>query len=139
MPSRRNHASGGTRGMSRMPPLPPSSLGYPMAPVAAEEQGALSDAQLCERAVLAIWHSLDEHDLVDENVRQELARILEPLTALALGDRPQRLIKTLRMPNPLDPANLYWLTRRLLTLVPELQAAASAFNRLGGHRPAPLI
>lgn len=83
-------------------------------------------AQLCERAVEAIWRRLDGHDLLDEQVRDELATMLEPLTELALGDRPQRLIKVLRQPNPLDPSHLYWLTRRLLTLVPELQAAATS-------------
>jgi hypothetical protein len=116
-----------------MPPIAPSSLGYSV------EMGAPSDADLCERAVLAIWHSLDEHDLVDENVRQELATILEPLTHLALGDRPQRLIKTLRQPDPIDPSILYWLTRRLLTLVPELQATARALNGPGGNRSSPLL
>jgi len=84
----------------------------------------LSHAELCERAVQAIWRSLDEHDLVDEQVRSDLAMMLEPLTALAFGARSQRLIDILRLPNPLDPSHLYWLTRRLLTLVPELQAAA---------------
>jgi hypothetical protein len=118
--------------MPAMPQLPPGSLVYPMG------METPSDAELCERAVLAIWHSLDEHDLVDEHVRQELARVLEPLTGLALGDRPQRLINTLKLPNPIDPSHLYWLTRRLLTLVPELQAAASAFNRLGDQRSPPL-
>ncbi|MGJ7509692.1 hypothetical protein [Variovorax sp. GT1P44] len=129
MPSRRSHAPTETRGV---PQVPPSTLGYPIP------MGAPTDADLCERAVLAIWHSLDEHDLVDEQVRLELARTLEPLTALPLGDRPQRLIKTLRLPNPLDPSHLYWLTRRLLTLVPELQAAATAFSRPGGNRSSTL-
>lgn len=78
----------------------------------------------CERAVRAIWRSLDEHDLVDEHVRSELATILESLAELPLGNRPQRLIAVLTQPNPLDPSHLYWLTRRLLTLVPELQAIA---------------
>ncbi|WP_143044901.1 hypothetical protein [Variovorax sp. YR216] len=86
---------------------------------------------LCERAVRAIWRSLDEHDLVDEHVRDELATILEPLTELPLGNRPQRLIGVLKQRNPLDPSHLYWLTRRLLTLVPELQAIAH-----DGHPPA---
>ena len=118
MPSRRSHLAGGpARGM---PPIPPSSLGYPM------DLTKPSDAELCERAVQAIWRSLDEHDLVDEQVRHELAMVLEPLTALPLGDRPQRLINTLKLPNPIDPSHLYWLTRRLLTLVPELQATAMA-------------
>ena len=118
MPSRRSHlAAGPARGM---PPIPPSSLGYPM------ESTKPSDAELCERAVQAIWRSLDEHDLVDEQVRHELAMVLEPLTAMPLGDRPQRLINTLKLPNPIDASHLYWLTRRLLTLVPELQATATA-------------
>ena len=43
-----------------------------------------SDAVLCERAVLAIWRSLDGHDLVDEHIRGDLAAVLEPLTALSL-------------------------------------------------------
>ena len=92
---------------------------------------APSDAELCERAVQAIWRRLDEHDLVSERVRDELARVLEPLTAFQLGGRPQRLIKTLRLPDPIDASRLYWLTRRLLTLVPELQAAASAPTKPG--------
>ncbi len=95
------------------------------APDALAFATPLSDAQLCERAVQAIWRSLDEHDLVDREVRDELAKVLEPLTALPLGDRPQRLIKTLRLPDPIDASHLYWLTRRLLTLVPELQAVAN--------------
>jgi hypothetical protein len=107
-------------------------LGY------AEVMAPPSDAELCERAVLAIWHSLDEHDLVDEQVRRELAAVLEPLVALGLGERAQRLIKTLRMPDPLDPSHLYWLTRRLLTFVPELQSTASALARQAGDRPPPL-
>lgn len=91
----------------------------------------LSDAELCERAVLAIWKSLDQHDLVDEEVRDELAMVLEPLTALPLGARAQRLIDTLRLPDPIDAAHLYWLTRRLLTLVPELQATVAALAEPG--------
>ncbi|WP_221220708.1 hypothetical protein [Variovorax sp. Sphag1AA] len=83
-----------------------------------------SQAEECERAVRAIWRSLDEHDLVDEQIRSELATLLECLAGLPLGNRPQRLIAVLRQPNPLDPSHLYWLTRRLLTLVPELQAIA---------------
>jgi hypothetical protein len=85
-----------------------------------------SDAESCERAIHAIWHSLDTHDLVDGQVRRELAKVLEPLTAMTFADRPQRLIEILRLPDPIDPAHLYWLTRRLLTLVPELQAAVRA-------------
>jgi len=81
-----------------------------------------SDAQVCERAVLAIWKSLDAHDLVNGDVRERLADLLAPLTSLPLGGRPERLIKALRMPDPIGASQLYWLTRRLLTLVPELQA-----------------
>jgi hypothetical protein len=115
-----------------MHPMPPSALGYPdaLAPP--------SEAELCERAVQAIWHSLDEHDLVDEQVRRDLAAVLEPLVAMGLSERAQRLIKTLRMPDPIDASNLYWLTRRLLTFVPELQAAANAFSRQDGRPPTPL-
>ena len=80
------------------------------------------DALLCERAILAIWKSLDAHDLVNEDVRERLADLLDPLTTLPLGGRPERLIKALRMPDPIGASQLYWLTRRLLTLVPELQA-----------------
>ena len=129
MPSRKNLASNEARSMHLMPP---SALGYPdaLAPP--------SEAELCERAVQAIWHSLDEHDLVDEQVRRDLAAVLEPLIAIGLAERAQRLIKTLRMPDPIDASNLYWLTRRLLTFVPELQAAASTFSRQDGHPPPPL-
>lgn len=111
------------------PPVPASSLSY------AEAIAPPSDAELCERAVLAIWRSLDEHDLVDERLRAELAGVLEPLIVLALGDRPQRLISTLRLPDPIDASHLYWLTRRLLTLVPELQAMAA---KPGGNARPPL-
>ena len=114
-----------------MPPMPMRALSYP------EAETPLSDAEMCERAVLAIWHSLDKHDLVDEHVRADLAAVLEPLTALGFGDRPQRLINTLRLPDPIDPSQLYWLTRRLLTLVPELQAAATALSK-PGNPPARL-
>ncbi|NDZ11780.1 hypothetical protein C7T35_22735 [Variovorax sp. WS11] len=93
----------------------------------------LSDAKQCERAVLAIWRSLDEHVLANTEVRDELASILEPLTALPLGGRPQLLIKALRLPDPLDASDLYWLTRRLLTLVPELQAVAVARGEPGAN------
>ncbi|MDM0039395.1 hypothetical protein QTH89_23355 [Variovorax sp. J22G21] len=103
---------------------PSSSLSY------ADAMAPPSDAELCERAVLAIWHSLDEHDLVDERVRAGLASVLEPLSALDLGDRLQRLLDTLRLPDPIDAVHLYWLTRRLLTFVPELQAVAA---RSGGN------
>lgn len=122
MPSGRQLGSEATRARG-MPPirLDVSSLAKAMAPP--------SNAQLCERAVRAIWRSLDEHDLVDHQVRRDLATVLEPLTALGFEDRPQRLINILRLPDPIDPAHLYWLTRRLLTLVPELQAAALAFHQ----------
>jgi hypothetical protein len=90
--------------------------------------------------VEAIWRSLDEHGLLDERIRGELALLLEPLTTLGFGDRPQRLINTLRLPNPIDPSHLYWLTRRLLTLVPELQATAvpGAGPADGSRRPPQL-
>lgn len=101
----------------------------------AEAIAPPSDAELCERAVLSIWRSLDEHDLVDERVRAELAGVLEPLIVLEMGDRLQRLINTLRLPNPIDASHLYWLTRRLLTFVPELQAMAA---KPGGNGGPPL-
>ena len=130
MPSPKTSEPKETRGM---PPMPLSALRY------SDAMTPPSDAELCERAVQAIWRSLDEHDLVDEQVRAELAWVLQPLTALGLGERPQRLINTLRLPNPIDPSNLYWLTRRLLTLVPELQAVASAHTPPGrGQAPPPL-
>ena len=111
MTLRKSFVPKGVRGM------PPDALALMKPP---------SDAELCERAVQAIWRSLDEHDLVNEEIREELAAALEPLTALPLGGRPQRLISTLRLPDPIDASHLYWLTRRLLTLVPELQAVARA-------------
>jgi len=92
---------------------------------------SLTDAELCERAVQAIWKRLDAHDLVDHEVRDQLADLLEPLAAFPLGGRPQRLIQALRMPDPIGASKLYWLTRRLLTLVPELQALEHA-----GEHPA---
>lgn len=119
MPSRRSTTDTETSGI---PPMPMGALSYP------EAETPLSDAEMCERAVLAIWHCLDEHDLVDEHVRADLAAVLEPLIALGFGGRPQRLINILRLPDPIDPSQLYWLTRRLLTLVPELQAAATALS-----------
>lgn len=128
MPSRKSLASHHARGVH---PMPPGLLGY------AEAMTPPSDAELCERAVRAIWHSLDEHDLVDEQVRRELAAVLEPLTALGL-ERAQRLIATLRMPDPIDASHLYWLTRRLLTFVPELQSTASALTRQAGEGHPPL-
>lgn len=129
MPSRRSPAFDHARRTPAMPmgaSLDPDAMAPPTA------------AELCERAVQAIWHSLDAHDLVDEQVRNDLAAVLEPLADLDVGERRQRLIDTLRMPNPLDASELYWLTRRLLTLVPELQAAARALARPGGRPPAPL-
>ena len=122
MTLRRGFVPGGSRGM------PPGIL----APATS-----LSGVGQCERAVLAIWRSLDEHGLADEDVRDELASVLEPLTALPLDGRPQRLIKMLRMPSPLDASDLYWLTRRLLTLVPELQAAALAHAEPDANSAAP--
>jgi len=97
-----------------------------MSPVAHSISAPSSEAELCDRAVQAIWRSLDEHNLVDEEVREGLAAVLEPLTAFPFGERPRLLINTLRLPDPIGASNLYWLTRRLLTLVPELQAAARA-------------
>jgi hypothetical protein len=107
--------------LSRMPSVVPAQSTPP------------SDAKQCERAVLAIWRSLDEDLLANKEVRDELASILEPLTALPLGGRPQLLIKALRLPDPLDDSHLYWLTRRLLTLVPELQAVAVAHGERGAN------
>lgn len=127
MPSHRNIARNQTHGVAKMP-LSPS--GYP------EAMTPLSDAGLYERAVQAIWRSLDDHDLVDEQVRDDLAGVLEPLTDLEFGERPRRLIDTLRLPNPIDPSHLYWLTRRLLTFVPELQAAANASRKPVGNPSA---
>lgn len=97
-----------------------------------------SDAEQCERAVLAIWRSLDEHGLANQEERDELASLLEPLMALPLGGRLQLLIKRLRLPDPLDDSDLYWLTRRLLTLVPELQAIAAAGGEPGVNAAASL-
>jgi len=111
MTLRKGTVPGGLRGM------PPGILVGATPP---------SDAGQCQRAVLAIWRSLDEQGLANEDVRDELASVLDPLTALPLGGRAQRLIKMLRKPSPLDASDLYWLTRRLLTLVPELQAEALA-------------
>jgi hypothetical protein len=129
MPSRKHLASDDSLGMR---PMPPGSFGY------AETITPLSEAELCERAVLAIWHSLDEHDLVHEQVRRELAAVLEPLIAVGLGERAQRLIKTLRLPDPIDASHLYWLTRRLLTFVPELQSTARALARQADDPRPPL-
>jgi hypothetical protein len=130
MPSPKTSMFKESRGM---PPMPLSSLRYP------EAMAPPSDAELCELAVQAIWRSLDEHDLVDEQIRSDLATILEPLSSLALGERLQRLINTLRLPNPIDASHLYWLTRRLLTLVPELQAAACTHTQPDGKPPPPLV
>lgn len=92
-----------------------------------------SVAELCGRAVQAIWRSLEAHELLDEHARGELATVLESLTALDLGERPQRLINALRLPNPIDASTLYWLTRRLLTLIPDLQAAQNALTKPESH------
>ncbi|VTU20321.1 hypothetical protein [Variovorax sp. RA8] len=129
MPSRRSLASNQAPGVR---PMPPGLLDY------AEAMTPPSEAELCERAVEAIWHSLDEHDLVDEQVRRELAMVLESLGTVGLGERAQRLIKTLRLPDPIDASHLYWLTRRLLTFVPELQSAANALARPADDQPPPL-
>lgn len=102
-----------------------------------EAMTARSDVELCARAVLAIRRSLDRHDLVNERVRADLAGVLEPLTALSLGDRPKRLVSTLRLPDPIDASHLYWLTRRLLTFVPELQAVAGKRGSAMDLRPSP--
>ena len=96
-----------------------------------------SDAELCDHAIQTIWRCTDAHDLVDEHVRAELIAVLEPLAGLDLGPLPQRLIEVLRLPNPVDASRLYWLTRRLLTVVPVLQAAEAAFDRRTGRPPAP--
>ena len=130
MPSRTHLVRQEARGMPPMP-LSPSSDPEAMTPPP-------SDAELCERAVQAIWRCLDAHDLLDEHGRNDLAVVLEPLTALALGDRPRRLVNTLRLPDPIDASLLYWLTRRLLTLIPELQAAAIAFSKPGRNPTPPL-
>lgn len=112
----------------------PTGMAKPAVP-----PGALiaqpSEAALCERAVLAIWQHLDAHDLVDEAVREQLAGLLDPLVALPLDGRPQRLLKALRMPDPINASQLYWLTRRLLTLVPELQALCHAGTGAGQQPP----
>ena len=131
MPSPTSPVHGAVRSAQAMPM---SSWSPGDAPLPASQAG------LCERAVWAIWRSLDEHDLVDEHVREDLATMLEPLTAFPLGNRPQRLISVLRQPNPLDPSHLYWLTRCLLTLVPELQALANSADGPGcaPRRDAPI-
>ncbi|MDM0111276.1 hypothetical protein QTI66_03900 [Variovorax sp. J22R133] len=126
MPSPRSH---GRHETGRMPS---GAFGSPM-PIAPSDA-----AHLCERAVQAIWHSLDAHDLLDAHVRADLADVLEPLAALEFTDRLPRLIKTLRMPDPIDPSYLYWLTRRLLTLVPELQAEEVALTRPAAKPPSSL-
>ncbi|MEJ8847812.1 hypothetical protein [Variovorax rhizosphaerae] len=128
MPSPGSPDPAGARGM---PSMPPASFGPPgaMAPP--------SDAELCEHAIRTIWRCLDARDLVDEHVRAELVAVLEPLAAFPLGPLPQRLIDVLRLPNPVDASRLYWLTRRLLTVVPVLQAVESASHRGGSRPPAP--
>ena len=57
----------------------------------------------------------------------ELSRHALLRAARAKADRPQKL------PNPIDASRLYWLTRRLLTLVPELQAAELALDKPGSN------
>jgi hypothetical protein len=129
MPSPGSPDPAGARGIA---PLPPASFGLPGAMTSP------SDAELCEHAIETIWRCTDAHDLVDEHVRAELVAVLEPLAALDLGPLPQRLIDVLRLPNPVDASRLYWLTRRLLTVVPVLQAAEAAFNKRLNHPPPPL-
>ena len=118
----------------------PTGMAKPGLPSAGGEMGALlpspSEAGLCEQAVQAIWKRLDAHDLVDHEVREQLAELLEPLAALPLGGKPQRLIQALRMPDPIGASQLYWLTRRLLTLVPELQALGHAGEHPPGGEPS---
>ncbi|WP_218511620.1 hypothetical protein [Variovorax sp. dw_308] len=114
------------------PPMPPGAFGQPGATAPPP------DAVLCEHAIETIWRCLDAHDLVDEHVRAELVTVLEPLAALPLGPLPQRLIDALKLPNPVDASRLYWLTRRLLTVVPVLQEAETAFERPAKRPPAPL-
>lgn len=110
--------------------VPPGVLAPTMPP---------SEAEPCERAVLAIWRCLDEQGLANTAIREELAAVLEPLIALPLDGRLERLIKTLRLPDPLDASQLYWLTRRLLTLVPELQAMAAGREEPKGDSAASLF
>lgn len=118
----------------------PTGMAKPALPPASSDLGALlavpTQVELCERAVQAIWMHLDAHDLIDEAVRARLADLLDPLAALPLGGKPQRLLSALRMPDPIGASQLYWLTRRLLTLVPELQALCQAPAEAG--RPPPL-
>ena len=116
----------------------PTGMAKPGLPAGSELGAHLAstpDAEFCERVVQAIWQRLDAHDLVDHAVRDHLAELLDPLTALPLGGRPQRLIQALRMPDPIDAGQLYWLTRRLLTLVPELQALFQPGGEHGGEPP----
>lgn len=83
----------------------------------------LSDAQRCEAAIAAIWRNLDKKGLSDKAARVTLAAVLAQVPKLVLPNRLPRLITTLQLPDPIDASTLYWLTRRLLTVVPELQAA----------------
>lgn len=129
MPSPGSPHPAGARGIA---PLPRASFSLPGA------MATPSDAELCEHAIKTIWRCTDAHDLVDEHVRAELIAVLEPLAALELGPLPQRLIEVLRLPNPVDASRLYWLTRRLLTVVPVLQEAEAAFEKRGNHPRAPL-
>ena len=85
----------------------------------------LSGAQLCDHAVYTIWRNLDKKGLGNETARAALAAVLDHVPKTILPERLPRLIKTLRLPDPMDASILYWLTRRLLTVVPELQAAAT--------------
>lgn len=87
------------------------------------EMECLSDAQRCEAAIAAIWRNLDKKGLCDKVARDALAAVLDQVPKLVLPDRLPRLITTLQLPDPIDASTLYWLTRRLLTVVPELQTA----------------
>ena len=88
-----------------------------------------ADVEMCERAVEAIYESLDGRELVNASGRARVAGLLEPLDAMPLQGRSPRLIQTLRLPDPIDASDLYWLTRRLVTLVPDLQAVSRAAGR----------
>ena len=87
------------------------------------EMECLSEAQRCEAAVAAIWRNLDKKVLGEKVARDALAAVLDQVPKLVLPDRLPRLITTLQLPDPIDASTLYWLTRRLLTVVPELQTA----------------
>lgn len=83
----------------------------------------LSDAQRCEAAVAVIWRNLDKKGLSDKVARAALAAVLDQVPKLVLPNRLPRLITMLQLPDPIDASTLYRLTGRLLTVVPELQAA----------------